>query len=221
MVVDAEHVSRAVIVRTSATMAAPLLTFDDGPSESTAEIFELLRDHRIRATFFVIGFRAEQRSDLVARAGAQGHVIGNHTWDHVALADILNGAAGEGDLERRVDVVKLKLQQANEVIAEILGASPTLFRGPWLNVDERVLEIAGTLGLTHMGVDVDTCDYDPRYNADYVANAILAAEADQIVLLHDGTGDERGGSINPARPKTVEALRRALPEFANRWQAPH
>jgi peptidoglycan/xylan/chitin deacetylase (PgdA/CDA1 family) len=147
-------------------------------------------------------------------------VIANHTWDHVRLADILNDAEDEGDLERRVEVVKLKLQQGNDVIAKILGAPPTLFRGPWFNVDDRVLHIAEMLGVRHMSADVDTCDYDPRYDADYVANAILGARADQIVLLHDGTGDERGGDINPPRPKTVEALRRALPGFADRWRLP-
>jgi peptidoglycan/xylan/chitin deacetylase (PgdA/CDA1 family) len=200
------------------TMGSPLLTFDDGPSESTAEILDLLDGYGIRATFFVIGLRAEQRSDLVRRAGNDGHVIGNHTWDHVPLADILSDAEGEDDLERRVEVVKLELQQANDAIGDILGAPPTLFRAPWLNFDDRVLSIAEALGLSHMGVDVDTCDYDQRYDADYVANALLAAGADDIVLLHDGTGDERGGTINPSRPKTVEALRRALPNFADRWR---
>jgi peptidoglycan/xylan/chitin deacetylase (PgdA/CDA1 family) len=198
-------------------MGAPLLTFDDGPSESTAEILDLLGGYGVRATFFVIGFRAEQRSDLVKRADDDGHVIGNHTWDHVRLADILSDAEGEDDFERRVGVVKLKLQKANDAIAALLGAPPTLFRGPWLSVDDRVFSIAETLGLSHMGVDVDTCDYDHRYDADYVANAILGAGAGDIVLLHDGTGDERGGAVNPPRPKTVEALRRALPKFAERW----
>lgn len=201
-------------------MDAPRLTFDDGPSESTAEILDLLREDGIRATFFVIGFRAEQRTDLVKRAHDEGHIIGNHTWDHVALADLLKDAKGEDDLERRIEVVRLKLQQANDVIAKIVGASPALFRAPWFNVDDRVLQIAGSLGLSHAGADVDTCDYDPRYDADYVARAILSAEADQVVLLHDGTGDERGGAVNPPRPKTVEALRRALPEFTGRWAVP-
>jgi peptidoglycan/xylan/chitin deacetylase (PgdA/CDA1 family) len=200
-------------------MAAPLLTFDDGPSESTGEILELLRDYGVRATFFVIGFRAEQRPELVKQASDEGHVIGNHTWDHVALAQILNEAESDADLEQRIEVVRLKLQQASDAISKILGAPPALFRGPWLNIDDRVLEIAGSLGLSHIGVDVDTCDYDEHYDADYVATPILGAEADEIVLLHDGTGDDRSGAINPARPKTVEALRRTLPEFASRWRA--
>ena len=114
----------------------------------------------------------------------------------------------------------VKLRQTNGLIEEITGSRPTLFRGPWLAVNDRVLRLALTLNLTHMGRDVNTCDYSPQHDADYVAQAILRAAAGQIVLLHDGTGDERGGPTNPPRPKTVEALRRALPEFAARWSEP-
>jgi peptidoglycan/xylan/chitin deacetylase (PgdA/CDA1 family) len=200
-------------------MTRPLLTFDDGPSESTAEILDLLRERGISATFFVIGFRAEQRPDLVERAAADGHVVGNHTWDHPRLADMLNDATDQADLERRADVVKLNLQQANDMIERILGAPPTLFRAPWLNVNNHVKQIAASLGLTHVDINIDTHDYDDRYDADYVAAEILGAEAGQVVLLHDGTGDELGGDVNPPRPKTVEAVRRALPKFADRWRA--
>jgi peptidoglycan/xylan/chitin deacetylase (PgdA/CDA1 family) len=188
-------------------MNAPLLTFDDGPSESTAEILDLLAAYGIRAEFFVIGFRAVQRPDLVKRAGAD-HVVGNHTWDHVPLARLDND-----------DHVTEKLRQTNDAIEQILGAPPTLFRGPWLCVDDRVKRLAGDLGLTHVDVHVNTNDYDDRYDADYVANAILGAQQGQIVLLHDGNGDERETPVNLPRPKTVEALRRALPEYAERWRA--
>jgi len=116
--------------------------------------------------------------------------------------------------------VIVKLQQANDAITAILGAPPTLFRGPWLKVDSRVLGLASALGPTRMGRDVDTCDYSPRHDAQFIADAILGTTACQIVLLHDGTGDERGGDTNPPRPKTVESLRRALPEFALRWRDP-
>jgi peptidoglycan/xylan/chitin deacetylase (PgdA/CDA1 family) len=57
-------------------MTPPTLTFDDGPSESTAEILDLLAEHGIIAIFYVIGIRATQRPDLVARA-ADGHIVGN------------------------------------------------------------------------------------------------------------------------------------------------
>jgi hypothetical protein len=58
---------------------------------------------------------------------------------------------------------------------------------------------------------------DPDHGLRYVANAILSAESGQIVLLHDGVGDDRDSPANPSRPKTVAALSKALPGFAERW----
>lgn len=189
-------------------MNAPLLTFDDGPSDSTSEILDLLAAHGVKAIFYVIGLRAKQRTDLVERAAADGHVIGNHTWDHVRLT-------GYAD----ADVLE-KLRQTNEAIETILGAPPKLFRGPWFGVDDRVLALALQLGLTHMWADVDTCDYSerPEHDAQFVADAIRTASAGQIVLLHDGIGDEMEQPVNPPRPKTVDALGLALPEFEARWR---
>jgi peptidoglycan/xylan/chitin deacetylase (PgdA/CDA1 family) len=191
----------------SESMDGPRLTFDDGPSESTGRILDLLAKHRIQAHFFVIGFRAQQRSDLVKRAADEGHTIGNHTWDHVRLT------------EHPDEDVLMTLHQTNDIIVEISGRRPRFFRGPWLAVDDRVCALAQTLGLRHMGANVDTRDYSPDRDVDDVVAKILGAATGDIVLLHDGVGDERGCEVNPARPKTVEALRRSLPALTARWNA--
>ena len=183
-------------------MFAPRLTFDDGPSESTGPILDLLAEHDVRAHFFVIGMRAQERRDLVERAAAEGHIIGNHTWDHAGLAAIPDDA----------DVID-KLARANDAIAEILGTPPTLFRGPYGSVDARVERLAATLGLTHMGWDVVTQDFSAP-DVETIVSAILGAGRDDIVLLHDGNGDIPNGPNG--RPNTVEALARALPAVRDR-----
>src|SRR5438552_2374616 len=63
------------------------LTFDDGPQEKlTPKLLDLLAQHHIKATFFVIGENAAEHPDIVARAASQGHEVGNHTWSHPNLA---------------------------------------------------------------------------------------------------------------------------------------
>jgi peptidoglycan/xylan/chitin deacetylase (PgdA/CDA1 family) len=183
-------------------MFAPLLSFDDGPSESTGPILELLAEYGMRAHFFVIGVRAQEHPDLIERAAAEGHIVGNHTWDHAGLAAISDDA----------DLID-KLIRANDAIAQILGAEPTLFRGPYGMVDARVERLAATLGLTHMGWDVETQDFSAP-DVETIANAILGAGQDDIVLLHDGNGDIPSGPNG--RPKTVDALARALPALRDR-----
>src|SRR5690348_16031277 len=62
------------------------LTFDDGPHpEVTPRLLTALSNVQAAATFFLIGRRAEQNPDLVRRIQAEGHEVGNHTWDHRPL----------------------------------------------------------------------------------------------------------------------------------------
>jgi len=57
------------------------LTFDDGPDPvDTPRLLDLLREKNVKATFFVVGKRAEQHPEIVRRAWEEGHLIGNHTW---------------------------------------------------------------------------------------------------------------------------------------------
>jgi len=58
------------------------LTLDDGPSQYTAPILEILREHRITATFCMLGQQIAQYSTIVKEVAAAGHRITNHTWDH-------------------------------------------------------------------------------------------------------------------------------------------
>lgn len=77
-------VGTLVQVETSEPVVA--LTFDDGPHPVyTPRILDLLAEHDARATFFMIGRHAARHRDLVARVAAEGHAIGNHTFNHVPM----------------------------------------------------------------------------------------------------------------------------------------
>lgn len=74
-------------VQTKERVAA--LTIDDAPSEYTAEILDVLREHGVCATFFVIGsYAVEQGNEILHRMLAEGHELGNHTWDNKPSAFI-------------------------------------------------------------------------------------------------------------------------------------
>src|SRR5580693_4028303 len=62
------------------------LTFDDGPDPvDTPKLLDLLREKDVKATFFVIGKRADQYPEIVRRTWAEGHLVANHTWSHDSL----------------------------------------------------------------------------------------------------------------------------------------
>lgn len=61
------------------------LTFDDGPDpEMTPRVLDQLRERGVRATFFLVGAKAERHPELVRRIAAEGHDTGIHTWEHAA-----------------------------------------------------------------------------------------------------------------------------------------
>ena len=65
------------------------LTFDDGPDDNyTVEILDVLKKHKVPATFFLIGKRCELFPDVVKRMVKEKHVVGNHTWSHPDISKL-------------------------------------------------------------------------------------------------------------------------------------
>src|SRR5437764_976513 len=85
------------------------LTFDDGPREEhTPRLIEMLEAHGAQATFFLTGFHAERRPEIVSRILHAGHEIANHSYRHMRFAsmplvDQLGEIAQMDDLLRRHD----------------------------------------------------------------------------------------------------------------------
>lgn len=96
------------------------LTFDDGPDpQYTPRLLDILKRHRVRATFFVLGSKAEQYPDLIARMHAEGHLVGIHNYVHWANALMT---------PKRV---RAELNHSVEAIERIIGEKPVYYRPPW------------------------------------------------------------------------------------------
>jgi peptidoglycan-N-acetylglucosamine deacetylase len=183
-----------VIVRERTGLETPMLalTFDDGPSELTEPILDLLGAHDARATFFVVGSAVGGREATLERARAGGHEIGSHTFWHPHPSALDEEALRE-EIRRG---------------AEAAGADAKLVRPPYGEDAERFDRLAGELGLGPTVLwSVDPRDWESD-EADVIAERVLAGAASgAIVDLHDGR-----------RPQdaTVEALRTILPSLASR-----
>ena len=170
------------------------LTFDDGPSESTPEILEILAQYRVPATFFMCGANVD-RLPAVARAVADdGHEIGNHSYAHPYL--FLKTPAG----------IRSDLARAQRSIADHTGVTPRWLRAPfgvrWFGLRRAQAE----LGLT--GVMWTAIGYDWELGADEVTARMAAKAANgSILCLHDG----RELRVRPDTGATVEAVRRLVP----------
>ena len=177
------------------TLRIPQLTFDDGPSEWTPAILDLLAEHKQRAAFFVTGEHLLDWWHLLPGMKAQGHIIGVHGFTHRRLTDL-------GDNE-----VVQELIRTMDLLEAHARVRAKFFRAPFFATDGRVNAIAAGLGLAHVGADIVPDDWmasDPEA----VAAAVLSELAPgKVVCLHDGV-PPGGGSTHctPSRDITVAAL---------------
>jgi peptidoglycan/xylan/chitin deacetylase (PgdA/CDA1 family) len=159
------------------------LTFDDGPSPNTEKVLDVFRRHGGHATFFVLGERidaGEQYAELVRRAVAEGHEVGNHTYSHPHL--------GEHDEA----TVRDEIGKTAALIEATVGTRPRLFRCPYGEDEERV---AGVVAEDPVGAAIVRWSIDPEDWADpppatIAAQVIAEATSGAIAVLHDGWGRE-------------------------------
>ena len=155
------------------------LSFDDGPTEPyTSQLLAVLREHGVRATFFMLGVNVDRHPDTVRRLVADGHEIGNHTYTHAVLP--LRGPRA----------IRRSIRLGSDAIERAAGARPRLFRAPhgfrnpWVDPvarDEGCEPVAWTLGV------FDTASPGATVIRDRVARGLSNG---CIVLLHDGRGTD-------------------------------
>ncbi|WP_017541106.1 polysaccharide deacetylase family protein [Nocardiopsis halophila] len=163
------------------------LTFDDGPGPYTGELLDLLAAEEVTATFFVVGRSAEESPATVARAAAEGHEVGNHSWAHDDLTE-KTGPEVARDLER-----------ASLAITGATGRWPDLMRPPYGAVSETSLAHTYYPAILW---DVDSRDWTGLDSEAIVESTMEQVRPGSIVLLHD--------SLAPtveAAPELIDRLR--------------
>ncbi|MGA5304548.1 transglycosylase domain-containing protein [Nucisporomicrobium flavum] len=181
-----------VVVHTAGQGKRLALTFDDGPSEYTPEVLDLLAQYGIKATFCMVGEEVQRYPELVRRVIADGHELCNHSWKHDDLG-AMSAAAARDDIER-TDAA---------IAAAAPGVTVPFFRAPYGSWGHSAKE-GVKAGHTPLGWVVDPDDW-LLPGADVIADRIeqqLTPRA--VVLVHDGGGD---------RAQTVEALRKLIPKL--------
>jgi len=146
------------------------LTFDDGPSKYTEKLLDGLRERNVKATFFLLGVNAESRKDVIEQMHEDGHIIGNHTYNHIQLTKVIDEKACE-------DVEKL-----NDLIFNITGEKVEYIRPPYGSWNSRLTCLEG---LTVVLWNVDTLDWSIHSKNKIARHIVKNAEDGSIVLLHD------------------------------------
>jgi peptidoglycan-N-acetylglucosamine deacetylase len=173
------------------------LTYDDGPDPTyTPQVLDVLAKNGVQATFFDVGANVVKHPDVAAREAKEGHVIGNHTFDHVDF-DFVNAARGQQEIN-----------QTTRVIASTTGHDSSFFRLPYMGNDEQSLRshITGILTAQNLGYLITSNDYDSNdweFDTGEKAQLPNLDGTSQIILLHDAGGD---------RSKTVVYTQKLIDE---------
>ena len=151
------------------------LTFDDGPNQKlTPRLLDLLAEHHIHVTFFVLGENAEQHPEILQRAAREGHEIGNHSWSHPNLAKLSE------------ENVRSQIKRTEELITNITGSRPAVFRPPYGSLTTHQKHFIHD----ELGYEINLWDVDPldwkEPGPSVVSNRILKeTRPGSIVLSHD------------------------------------
>ncbi|WP_309118683.1 polysaccharide deacetylase family protein [Paenibacillus sp.] len=131
-----------------------LLTFDDGPKdeETLTSMLDTLERHRAKAIFFLNGYRAEKKPELVKLIHERGQTIGNHSWDHIDLKK-----EPQESMEKQIDDVQA-------LVRDIVGQAPTFFRPPFGSGGDAVKKKAKDAGMLYMTWSNGSRDWEKGYD---------------------------------------------------------
>jgi peptidoglycan/xylan/chitin deacetylase (PgdA/CDA1 family) len=182
------------------------LTFDDGPNPAwTPQLLDLLAEHNVHATFFMLGKFAKAERELACRVAEAGHLIGNHSWSH---PDLARTAAAK---------VLDELTRTSDILANITGKPIRYFRPPYGSRRPYVLKLARRLGLIPVTWNAMTSDWSEPSGEAITENLIRKIDSIQRrgfavnIVLHDGSHQ----GLNADRGPSVGAAAQLLTRYAS------
>ena len=158
-------------------------------NEDTQKLIDILSAFGVRTTFFVVGDWAEKYPESVKALHEAGHEVMSHSAHHAHFSMM---SASE---------IAADLREANRLIAVCTGAEPTLFRCPYGEYDDHVIQTVKSLGMTAVQWSVDSLDWK-GIDADEICDRVLKrVEPGSIVLFHNAAEH-----TPEALPEILEAL---------------
>ncbi|MBR1572746.1 MAG: polysaccharide deacetylase [Lachnospiraceae bacterium] len=182
------------------------LTFDDGPSENTNEILDILDDYGVKATFFVVGKPEEEYKGLYQRIVNEGHTIGMHSYSHKY-----------SEIYSSLDAFKNDFEQIQNLIYDTTGVESVYYRFPGgssnkvSNIDmSQYIQYVNDQGVKYFDWNVSSGDatslaYTPDDLVENVMNDVVKYKT-SVVLMHD---TEAKDATVQALPKLIEELQKA------------
>jgi peptidoglycan/xylan/chitin deacetylase (PgdA/CDA1 family) len=190
---------RPPVLRKTTWTDAVALTFDDGPDPRwTPQVLAMLRQHKVKATFCLVGNQVRRYPGLVRQIVKEGHTVCNHTMSH-----------DEHLRQKSSQRIAADLAQTSALIRKAGGVTPRFFRAPGGNWSSRVIAVAASQHMQALHWTVDPQDWRRPPAARIIATVKNSTRPGSIILEHDAGGN---------RSHTMTAMRALLPYLAARYR---
>lgn len=197
-----------------------VLTFDDGPTPNvTPKVLDVLKEHNIKATFFVVANNAKDYPAIMKRIVAEGHIVANHSLDHQALKDL--------SFFSWKKTVKKEVLDAHEILAPYMrNGKHFYFRAPEGAWDDKYAKLLNenSVGAQYVGPILwDIGGEVELKNGQYVQAADWACWSKKMTIDECASGyiyeakQKKGGVVlmHDLRPQSVEMLIKLIPSLQN------
>jgi peptidoglycan-N-acetylglucosamine deacetylase len=166
------------------------LTFDDGPSQYTEKIVDILKQYKVGGTFFFIGMNVKKHPDFVRYVHNNGYSIGSHSMNHLVMSKL--------SYQKQVD----ELIQSTKAIEDITNEKVTLFRPPYDAFNEQTKEVIHDYQDKMILWNRDPQDWKTRDTAKIFNYISTTEDSGSIIILHESQ------AVIGALPKIIEYLQR-------------
>lgn len=150
------------------------LTFDDGPTENTIKVLDILQQENIKACFFVIGKQIKGNEEILKRIEAEGHLLGNHTFSHEAKFYWQSSNKMINDI-----------QKCNREIENVIGYTPNIFRPPFGITNPTLAKALRLMEMQSVGWTLRSYDTIAMNDQKLLQSILRKASMNDILLLHD------------------------------------
>lgn len=141
-------------------------------AEHIPNILEILKEHKIKVSFFIEGKWARENAELVKMIHEQGHLIGNHAYNHPDMARI------------STEEIHKQISQTNEILTAIIGEQPKYFAPPSGSFTDQVVQKATELNMETILWTTDTIDWKNPSVSVMINRVNGNIHAGAIVLMH-------------------------------------
>lgn len=150
------------------------ISFDAAYGDTyTEEILNILDKYNLKTTFFLVGFWVDKYQDMVLKIDKAGHEIGNHSSTHPKMSLLTE------------QEITNELENTSNKIKDLIGKKPTVFRPPYGDYNNRLIETASRLGYYTIQWDVDSLDWKELGVQHVVDGVLRKVENGSIVLFHN------------------------------------